>query len=201
MLLRKCIQQPACILAIAAFWLLAATGKANSMELNTALKLVQAWGQDSKDMTLIGQLTVDPAGGFLTKSAGAFFRYDAKKKQLLVSGLVRYKVKIHSHHPSTWDEMVRASKRESATLGEGQLELYTKQLFSFDPDVVLLTKAFEDEATKPGQFVVEVDWLLSAAHYWFVKRYNEVSMTPEDELIKRAPGINERMLKLRPRPW
>lgn len=173
----------------------------HGMELNTALALVQAWGRDSKDLTLIGQIAVDPQGGFLTKSAGAFFRYEPVKKQLLVSGLIGYNIKIHSKHPATWEEMVRASKREWATLGEGNLELYTKKLFRFDSDVILLTKAFKDENIKPAQFVIEVDWLLSAAHYWFMKRYNEVSVTSEEDLIREGPLINDRMLKARPRPW
>lgn len=176
-------------------------GKGYGMELNIALTLVQAWGRDSKDMTLIGKMTVDPRGGFLTKSAGAFFRYEPVKKQLLVSGLIGYDIKIHSNHPETWDEMVRASKREWATLGEGNLELYTQKLFAFDSDVILLTKTFKDETIKPAQFVVEVDWLLSAAHYWFMKRYNEISVTSEEDLIREGPVINDRMLKVRPRPW
>lgn len=189
------------IFVIAALLVTIGMGKGHCMELNTALKLVQAWGQDSKDMKLIGQMEVDGRGGFLTKSAGAFFRYDPVAKRLLVSGLVRYNVTIHSEFPDTWDKMVRASKRESATLGEGELELYTQKLFSFDRDVVLLTKTFKDDSIKSLQFVVETDWLLSAAHYWFIKRYNKVSTTSESGLISEAPEINARMLNERPRPW
>lgn len=171
------------------------------MELTAALNLVQAWGRDSKDMKLIDHLIVDANGGFITKSAGAFFRYNASTKQLQVSGLVGYNVKLHSSFPDTWEKMVRASKRESATVGEGALELYTQKLFNFEPDVILLTKSFQDDHVKPGQFVVEVDWLLSAAHYWFMKRYNDVLTTPERELIRQAPGINDRTLAARRRPW
>lgn len=183
------------------FLLLIGMGKGYGMELNTALKLVQAWGQDSKDMKLIGQMEVDGRGRFLTKSAGAFFRYDPVAKGLLVSGLVRYNVTIHSEFPDTWNRMVRASRRESATLGEGELELYTQKLFSFDRDVVLLTKTFKDDTIKPSQFVVETDWLLSAAHYWFIKRYNKISTASERDLIAEGPDINARMLNERPRPW
>ena len=189
------------IITAVTFLLLFGMGKGYGMELNTALKLVQAWGQDSKDMKLIGQMTVDPRGGFLTKSAGAFFRYEPVKKQLLVSGLVGYDITIHSSYPDTWDKMVRASKRETATLGEGDLELYTQDLLGLERDVILLTKAFKVDAIKPSQFVIETDWLLSAAHYWFMKRYNEVSVTPERDLIRQGPEINERMLKARHRPW
>lgn len=188
-------------IAVIALLLIIGMGKGYGMELNTALALVQTWGRDSKDMTLIGNITVDSRGGFLTKSAGAFFRYEPVNKQLLVSGLIGYNIKIHSKYPDTWDEMVRASKREWTTLGEGNLELYTQKLFSFDSDVILLTKPFKDDAIKPGQFVVEIDWLLSAAHYWFMKRYNEISVTPEEDLIREGPLINDRMLKARPRPW
>ncbi len=171
------------------------------MELNTALQLVQAWGRDSKDVKLIGGLKVDAQGGFITKSAGAFFRYDHQTKRLLVSGLVGYDITIHSSYPDTWEKMVRASKREMATLGEGALELYTQDLFGFERDVILLTKSFKEDSIKPAQFVIETDWLLSAAHYWFMKRYNEVSVTPERDLIREGPAINERMLKGRRRPW
>lgn len=176
-------------------------GKGYGMELNTALKLVQAWGRDSKDMNLIGQMAVDSRGGFLTKSAGAFFRYDPVKGQLLVSGLVGYNVKLHSKHPTTWQKMVRASQREAATLGEGVLELYTEKLLSFDPDVILLTKSFNNNDVTPAQFVIEIDWLLSAAHYWFMKRYNDVLTTSETDLVREGPLINARMLNERPRPW
>ena len=189
------------IFVMGTFLLLIGMAKGYGMELNTALKLVQAWGQDSKDMKFIGELTVDARGGFLTKSAGAFFRYDPPTKRLLVSGLVRYNVTIHSEFPDTWEKMVRASKRESATLGEGELELYPHKLFNFDRDVVLLTKAFTDDTIKPAQFVVETDWLLTAAHYWFMKRYNKISSAPERELITEGPQINARMLAERPRPW
>lgn len=189
------------ILVMGAFLLMIGIAKGDCMELNTALKLVQAWGQDSKDLKLIGELKVDAQGGFLTKSAGAFFRFDHQTRRLLVSGLVRYDVTIHSEFPDTWEKMVRASKRESATLGEGELELYTHKLFNFDRDVVLLTKAFKDDTIQPAQFVVETDWLLTAAHYWFMKRYNKISTTPEQELISEGPQINARMLAERRRPW
>jgi hypothetical protein len=188
-------------IAAGMFLLLVGMGKGYGMELNTALKLVHAWGQDSKDMKLIGQLTVDSRGGFLTKSAGAFFRYEPVRQQLLVSGLVGYDITIHSSYPDTWEKMVRASKREMATLGEGALELYTQDLFGFERDVILLTKSFKEDSIKPAQFVIETDWLLSAAHYWFMKRYNEISVTSERDLIREGPAINERMLKARQRPW
>lgn len=189
------------IIAATLLMLTIATGRAEEMDINAALNLVKMWGQDSKDMTLVATMTVEPNGGFLTKSAGAFFRYDATKKQLLVSGLVRYNVKIHSEFPDTWDKQIRASKREWATLGEGHLELYTQKLFEFGPDVVLLTKTFTDGAIKPAQFAAEVRWLLSGAYYWFMKRYNEVLVTPEKTLIAQGAKINEEMLKTRPRPW
>lgn len=188
-------------IASVALFLMLSMRTGYGMELNTALKLVQAWGQDSKDMSLIGQMTVDSRGGFLTKSARAFFRYEPVTKQLLVSGLVGYDVTIHSSYPDTWEKMVRASKRETATLSEGDLELYTQDLLGLKRDVILLTKAYKDDAIKPSQFAIETDWLLSAAHYWFMKRYNEVSVTPERDLIRQGPEINERTLKARRRPW
>jgi len=175
--------------------------KGYAMELNNALKLVQAWGQDSKDMRLIGQMKVDATGGFLTQSAGAVFRYEPSTKRLLVSGLVRYEIKSYSKYPRKWQLLVRASKREWATLGEGEMELYTHKLFHLEPDVVLLTKVFCDDGIAPAQFVKEVDWLLRWAHYWFMKRQNQVFGSTEAELERQGPLINEQMLREQPRPW
>ena len=168
------------------------------MEVNTALRLVQAWGRESGDMRFIGQLKVDSRGGFLTQASGAFFRYESDKGRLLVSGLVGYNVLIHTKYPETWQELLGAGMRERATLGEGSFELYPHQLFHLKPDVILLTKSFIDDVADPKQFAVEVRWLLSAANYWLIKRYSEVAEKQEDELIREAPGINSRWPK---RPW
>lgn len=96
---------------------------------------------------------------------------------------------------------MRASKREAATCGEGEMELYKKKLFHLDPDVILLTKSFRQESIKSEQFVTETEWLLSWAYYWFMKRYNEVLVTSENELIRQGPIINAKALKEQRRPW
>lgn len=177
---------------------LMAVTKGHSMEANNALRLVQAWGADSKDMTFIGRMVVDPRGGFATKASGAFLRFDAASRKLWVSGLVVYDIKIHSKHPETWQELLRAGQREHAAIGEGSFELYKQALFEFEPDVVLLTKQFESDDIDPAQFAREVRWLLSAATYWRMKRYSDVTVKPESDLMREAPGINERWPK---RPW
>lgn len=173
----------------------------NAMELNTAIKLIHAWGQHSQDMTFISQIAVDPHGGILTKSAGAVFRYDAAQKRLFVSGVVSYDDTLHTEFPDTWEQLVRASKREWATCGEGEMELYKKKLFQLNPNVILLTKSFQKDEIKPEQFVRETQWLLSAAYYWSMKRYNQVLVSSEADLIRQGPAINAEMLKARPRPW
>jgi len=185
-------------IASAALALLSEQSKGSVMQAHDALRLVQAWGRNSKDMTFIGRMVVDPRGGFVTRSSGAFFRYLPQTQSLSVSGLVGYNVKLHSEFPETWQEVLRAAARESASLGDGQMELYTQKLMEFEPDVILLTKAFTNPAIDPGQFAMEIRWLLSAANYWFMKRHSEVMSKPEEELIREAPGINARWPK---RPW
>ena len=178
--------------------LLAGAQKGYAMEANTALGLVQAWGRDSRDMRFIGHMEVDSRGGFLTQASGAFFRFEPDNKRLLVSGLVGYNITIHSKHPDTWQDLVRAGQRERPTLGEGHFELYRKQLFHLEPDVILLTKVYSEEAVNPKQFATEVRWLLSAANYWLMKRYSDVAEKPEADLVVEAPGIIARWPK---RPW
>lgn len=178
--------------------LLTGAQKGYAMEANTALGLVQAWGRDSRDMKFIGHMEVDSRGGFLTQASGAFFRFEPDKKRLLVSGLVGYNITIHSKHPDTWQDLVRAGQRERPTLGEGQFELYPKQLFHLEPDVILLTKSYSAEAVDPKKFATEVRWLLSAANYWLMKRYSDVAEKPEADLVGEAPGIIARWPK---RPW
>jgi hypothetical protein len=53
--------------------------KGHAMESSEAMKLIEGWGEALRDRTYVGALTVDPKGGFRTKSKGAFFRYDAQK--------------------------------------------------------------------------------------------------------------------------
>ncbi len=163
------------------------------MELKDALRLVQAWGG-----TYIGNLQVDSRGGFVTKSDGAFFRFNPDQKVLLVSGLVRYDVKIHSNHPQTWVEMVAASKLEYRTLGEGELELYTQPLFDLKDDVILMTRRYDVVPASDEQFFREIRWLLMAADYWFMRRYNELTVSTFDEVKAGAQRRNDAYPK---RPW
>lgn len=172
--------------------------KGYAMEANAALQLVQAWGKNSKDMTFIGAMEVDARGGFVTRASGAFFRYEPQTKRLVVSGLIGYNDTMHAEFPDTWQKLVRAGKREHAAVGEGEFELYRKKLFQFDPDIILLSKSYTGDLVDPRQFEIETRWLLSAATYWRMKRYSEVTVEPEEQLIHEAPGINARWPK---RPW
>lgn len=170
----------------------------HAMELNDALRLVQTWGIEAKDRSYINRLQVNARGGFLTKSSGAFFRYNPEQKRLLVSGLVRYDVKIHSNHPETWREMVEASKLEYRSLGEGELELYTQPLFDLKDDVILLTRQYETIPASDQQFCREIRWLLMAADYWFMRRYNELTVSTLSEVKADAQRRNDAYPK---RPW
>jgi hypothetical protein len=175
-----------------------APSKGLAMELKDALAMVQGWAEDSKDPHFVAKMKVEANGEFITKARGAFFRYSPKTGVLLVSGLVRYNTgKLFSVDPELWQELLRAGEREKVTLGEGQFELYTKPLFDLEPDVVLLTKAY-DRPVERAQFAREVRWLLAGAYQWFMFRYNEVTTTPEAELIRQAPERNAKWPK---RPW
>lgn len=175
------------------------------MELNDALAMVQTWIAESRasERDITGSMNVDLRGGFLIRIKGAIFRYDQKQHRLLVSGLVRYDVKMLGASPALWQELVRTGRREYTTMmyGEGEFELLRESLFDLKPDVVLLTKPYSERQTDGKKLGVQIRWLLLDADYWFVNRYNEVMGKAEAELIKEAPALNEWMLKNRPRPW
>ncbi|MFN7572913.1 MAG: hypothetical protein ACK5TK_15910 [Betaproteobacteria bacterium] len=175
------------------------------MELNEALGMVQTWMAESKASRrdIAGSMTVDARGGFLIRVKGAFFRYDATRKQLRVSGLVRYRVKLLSERKTRWDFLVRAGEREYTTMmyGEAHFELLREPLLELEPDVVLLTKVYDKPITDGRLLYTQISWLLLDADYWFVNRYNEVMGKYEAELIEEAKRKNEWMLKNRPRPW
>jgi hypothetical protein len=157
--------------------------KGNAMESSEAMRLIEVWGDALRDRTYIGALKVDAKGGFKTKSKGAFFRYDAQKKTLLVSGLVRYNMKtFFREFPHKWAKLNRVAEREKVTLCEGTFELYQEQLFEYTPDVVLLTKTFAGPAPQKEQFVREIRWLLGGAIHWNLQRFNAMMGDSEEEL-------------------
>ncbi|MCE2660074.1 MAG: hypothetical protein LW854_17845 [Rubrivivax sp.] len=168
------------------------------MNASQALQLVQHWGRDSRDMRYIGQMQVAADGGFLTMARGAFLRYEANQRTLLVSALVRYKMPGLSLRPSFVQKLTRTGERERTTLGEGEFEFYTQPLFDFEPEVVLLTKPFRDGAIDPAQFSREVRWLLRCAQHWRIKRFNDVLGSAEEDLIPEG----QRIVSVWPaRPW
>ena len=175
------------------------------MELNDALAMVQTWIAESSasQNDITGSMKVDLRGGFLVRVKGAIFRFDPQQHRLLISGLVRYKVKTLSKFPDEWQFLTRTGQREYNTMmyGEAKFELLREPLFDLEPDVVLLTKPYTERLTDGARLGVQIRWLLLDADYWFVNRYNEVMGKSEADLIKEAPALNEWMLKNRPKPW
>jgi hypothetical protein len=172
--------------------------KGNAMESSEAMKLIEGWGEVLRDRTYIGALKVDAKGGFRTKSKGAFFRYDAQKKTLLVSGLVGYNMRIFRKYRDEWEKLLRVAEREKVTLCEGTFELYQEQLFEYTPDVVLLTKTFAGPAPQKEQFVREIRWLLGGAIHWNLQRFNAMMGDSEEELKVSGAEIVASWPK---RPW
>jgi hypothetical protein len=169
-----------------------------AMNTEAALRLLQWWGRDARDVRFLSGFRVDERGGFVARSSGAYFRYRPESGELLVSGLVGWRLKSLAIFPDQWDNLLRAGRREEITLGEGTFELLTEPLFDKEPQIVLLTKSFKDRNITPVQFSREVRWLLMAADHWFVRRYNDVTERPESELIEQASGLVASWPK---RPW
>ncbi|MDB5259862.1 MAG: hypothetical protein JWN37_93 [Candidatus Nomurabacteria bacterium] len=179
--------------------------QAETLTIEDAQAIVKLWIKESNaaPLNITGSLESDLPKGLPVRVKGAIFRYDAEKKQLLVSGLVRYDIKTLSKYPVLWDRLVRIGQREYTTMmyGEAQFELLREPLFDLNPDVLLLTKTYTAPITNGKNLQIQIGWLLSDADYWFVNRFNEINAKTEEELIKEAPGINEFMLKNRPKSW
>ena len=74
------------------------------------------------------------------------------------------------------------------------MELLTKLLHHMEDDVVLLTRAFDDaNAMGLNQFLLEIRWLLAAANYWFMHRFNEVIGSSDEDLAKQSAAIIARV--------
>ena len=175
--------------------LMAETNNENGkMTRNDALKMVAAWGESVGDSTYKGRMQTSTGGGFLTMSRGAVFRYSPTSKQLFVSGVVGYNIKIMSEAPAFWDRFFSVAERESITNADGSMELMTRPLYHMKDDVVLLTRAFDDvNAMSPDQFLLEVRWLLASANYWFMHRFNEVIGSSDEDLAKQSAAIIARV--------
>jgi hypothetical protein len=173
--------------------------KGHAMESSQAMKLIEAWGEALRDRTYVGALVVDTNGGFRTKSKGAFFRYDAQKKVLLVSGLVGYNLKSITKYPDEFEYLQKIAASERVTLGEGEFELVREEFFTYEASVLLLTKKFDSPMKGSAQFVAEVRWLLGGATHWFLQRYNAVmSGRSDSELAAEGKQIVASWPK---RPW
>jgi hypothetical protein len=174
------------------------TPKVYAMNASQALQLVQHWGRSSRDMRYVAQLKVAADGAFLTMAGGAFLRYEAAQRTLLVSGMVGYNMSGLSSEAYFMQKLTRTAARERSTLGEGEFEFYPQPLFGFEPDVVLLTKPFRDGAIDPAQFSREVRWLLRCAYHWRLERFNDVLGKVEEDLIPEG----QRIVSVWPaRPW
>jgi hypothetical protein len=168
------------------------------MNASQALQLVQHWGRDSRDMRHIGQMQVRADGAFLTSARGAFLRYEPAQKRLLVSALVGYNMGSLSQDQHFMETLKRTAARERPTLGEGEFEFYPRELFGYEPEVVLLTKAFSVGAIDPAQFSREVRWLLRCGYHWNMERFNDVLGKVEEDLIPEG----QRIVAVWPkRPW
>ena len=173
------------------------------MELTEALRITKVWAEEVGGAASLHNMEVERNGAFTVEVRGAFFRYKPDSKTLLVSGLVAYNIEdFFSLRPKKWEGLIKAAKRESSTLAEGQLELLNEPLLRWKPQVVLLTKSFIDDKVPDSQIFSQIRWLLEWSTYWRTRRYTEVvESRDENKLIGQAVEINDWVEKNRPRPW
>lgn len=65
--------------------------------------------------------------------------------------------------PTAWQGLQRAATLKALALGEGRFELLVVMSLNADPPVLLLSKAFSDDALSEQQLMIEVGWLLEWA--------------------------------------
>lgn len=180
--------------------------EAYSMTSDQALLYIEAWAKAKGRSSALKTITVNPNGDFNVEVGSAGFRFVQKDGFLLVSGYVA-SGQIDLVHPIAgrriWSRLTSIAALQSATLGEGELELYTGPI---DPrsekPAVYLTKKFLDPLASSDQFVHEVAWLVRWATYWRDERWNEVfSSRTLDQLKTEAAEAQAWALKKHPKPW
>lgn len=143
-----------------------------------AFSLVQAYAKEKRRLRALETLQKQPNGDFHVIVGGAGFRYLRDRQTLLVSGYVasgQVDLVIPTAGKRIWDRLISIASLQPATLGGGQLELYTGD---YDPrsekPAVYLTKAYSGMPENIDRFVIEVGWLVQNATYWRDERWDEV---------------------------
>jgi len=178
----------------------------HSMTSDQALLCVEAWAKAKGRSSALKTINVQPNGDFNLEVGSAGFRFVQKEGALLVSGYVA-SGQIDLVNPiagqQAWNWLLSIASLQPATLGDGQLELYTGPA---DPrskkPAVYLTKTFLVPTAKSEQFVQEVAWLVRWATYWRDERWNQVfSSRTDDQLKAEAAEAQAWASKTHPRPW
>lgn len=164
-----------------------------------AILFAKAWCKEARE-SFDDQVTVEPNGGFKGEFGAADIVYDQQTKSLMVYGLVINDVSTMVKYPELFADFERAGKRESYTLGEGQLFVLKTPIKQKEPQLTL-RKVFTDGAMSPDQFVKEVDWLMQWSTHWRTQRSLAIMDKPEEELIREGAEIDAWARKNRPRPW
>jgi hypothetical protein len=188
------------------FLLLTLCAEAYSMTSDQALRFIEAWAKAKGRMSALKTITIHPNGDFNVEVGSAGFRFVHRESVLLASGYVasgQIDLMIPKTGQEDWNWLFSIASLQPATLGDGQLELYTG---TADPltkkPAVYLTKKFSAPPASSDQFVREVNWLVRWATYWRDERWNEVfsSRSPE-QLHAEAAEAQAWALKKHPRPW
>lgn len=176
------------------------------MTSDQALLYIEAWGKAKERASALKTITVHPNADFNVEVGSAGFRFVQKDNALLVSGYVA-SGQVALVNPiagqQIWNRLIFIASLQSATLGDGELELYTG---AADPrskkPAVYLTKKFVALPASPDQFVREVGWLVRWATYWRDQRWNEVfSSRTLEQLKAEAIEAQAWALKKHARPW
>lgn len=167
---------------------------------------IEAWAKEKGRTSAMQTITNHPNGDFNVEVGAAGFRFIENDGTLLVSGYVA-SGQVDLTNPRTgqsdWDWLISIATLQPATLGEGELELYTGTV---DPrtkkPAVYLTKKFTSLPADVDQFVREVGWVVRWATYWRDERWNEIfSSRTNDQLKKEAVEAQAWALNKHPRPW
>ena len=176
------------------------------MNSDQALQLVDVWAKAKSSSSSLRSIVVESNGNFNVEVGAAGFRFNQKEGVLFVSGFVASGQKALVNKiagAQVWDRLVSFSAQQPATLGDGQLELYTG---TADPQTkkpaVYLTRIFSESPRNADQFILEVNWLVRWANYWRDEGWRVVfsARTPE-QLNKEAQEAQLWAMKKHPRPW
>ena len=187
-------------------FLLTLCAEAYSMTSDQALLCIEAWAKAKGRTAALQTITVHPNGDFNVEVGAAGFRFVQREGALLVSGYVA-SGQVALVNPiagqQIWHRLNSIASLQPATLGDGELELYTGPA---DPQskkpAVYLTKKFMAPLASSDQFVREVAWLVRWATYWRDERWNEVfSSRALNQLMAEAAEAQAWALKKHPRPW